>query len=237
MIQLPRFIYFISFLLFFSIVNAQEEIDSLEVKKVYGLRVGADITKPAIAMFDSNYDSGFEIVGDLQFKTNLFAAVELGFDNKTIVEDYLNFTTKGSYLKIGANYNAYKNWIGMTNEIYIGFRYGISLFNHTLNSYKPNIKDTYFISEEIESNTKFDNLNAHWAEFQLGIKTETFKNFYFGFSLAFKIITSNKDPDNFQNLYIPGFNKVSLNNMGFGFNYTLSYLIPIVKKSKWVQKK
>jgi len=43
-------------------------------------------------------------------------------------------------------------------------------------------------------------------------------------------LISSKELDNFDNLFIPGFNKVFLNNNGFSFNYTISYLIPIYRK-------
>jgi hypothetical protein len=51
-----------------------------------------------------------------------------------------------------------------------------------------------------------------------------------GFSLSFKVMVSQKEPENFQNLFVPGFYQVSLNNLGFGFNYTLTYLIPYKRK-------
>lgn len=41
---------------------------------------------------------------------------------------------------------------------------------------------------------------------------------------------STKEPDGFKNLFVPGFNRVFLNDSGFGFNYTISYLIPIYKR-------
>ena len=41
---------------------------------------------------------------------------------------------------------------------------------------------------------------------------------------------SVKDPDNFKTLYAPGFNRVFETGTGFGFNYTLTYLIPFKKK-------
>jgi hypothetical protein len=64
------------------------------------------------------------------------------------------------------------------------------------------------------------------------MKVETFKNLYLGTQISIKKIISTKEPTNFKNLYIPGFNKVFLNDMGIGFNYSISYLIPVVKKTK-----
>ncbi|WP_457615585.1 DUF6048 family protein [Lutibacter sp.] len=215
---------------FFISLNIQaQENDTLKVKEKYGLRLGIDLSKPINALLDKNI-SGFEIQGDFRVYKNYYIAAELGYDDKTTDEDYLNFTTQGSYIKVGVNYNAYKNWKGMNNEVFVGVRYGLGFFSQTLNSYTPNVSGTYFIPATTEPNTKFENLTAQWAEFIFGIKVETLKNFYLGASVSLKSIINTKEPENFKNLYIPGFNRVYLNNTGVGFNYTLSYLIPLFKK-------
>lgn len=224
-------LFFISILFTITTVNSQEKLDTVKTKESYGLRVGVDLSKPLNSFFESE-TKGLELVGDIRILRNYYAAVELGFLDKTTDEDYINFTTKGSYIKVGFNYNAYKNWKGMNNEIYVGLRYGLSFFNQTLNGYTPNVKGTYFISNTIEPNTEFKDLTAHWVEFIFGMKVETFKNLYLGTSISFKKMISTKEPNNFKNLQVPGFNRVYLNNMGIGFNYTLSYLIPIIKKNK-----
>ena len=214
----------------FSIVATSQEVkkDTVSVKKHYALRVGIDISKPINTIFNEE-SKGIEITGDFKFKNNLYFATELGFEDKTSTEDYLNYTTKGSYIKLGFNYNAYQNWKGMTNEIFFGARYGFSFFEQTLNSYTPNISGTYFTTNDIESGTTYTSLNAHWLEFVVGMKVETFKNLYLCTQISVKKMITTKEPSNFQNLYIPGFNTVFDNNMGIGFNYTISYLIPIFK--------
>ncbi len=223
-------LFFISFFVL-AIGNAQQKTDTVKTKESYGLRVGVDLSKPLISFLEPE-SKGLELVGDIRILRNYYAAVELGFEDKISKEDYMNYTTKGSYIKAGVNYNAYKNWKGMTNEIYVGVRYGFGLFNQTLNSYTPNIKGTYYIPTEVLPNTEFKDLSAHWAELVFGLKAETFKNLYLGFSFSFKTMISSKEPTNFKNLYVPGFNRVYLNDTGFGINYTLSYLIPIIKKEK-----
>jgi hypothetical protein len=223
-------LFFISFLVS-ATITAQQKADTIKTKESYGIRVGVDLSKPIISFLDEN-TKGLELVGDVRILRNYYAAVELGYEDKTTKEDYINFTTKGSYIKAGVNYNAYNNWVGMTNEIYVGMRYGFSLFNQTLNSYTPNVKGTYFIPIEMQPNTEFKDLSAHWAELVFGMKAETLKNLYLGFSFSFKKMISTKEPENFKNLHVPGFNSVYLNDTGFGMNYTLSYLIPIVKKEK-----
>ena len=230
MIQRHILLFFIS-ILFAITANSQIEQDTIKTKENYGIRIGVDLSKPLNSVFETE-TKGFEIVSDFRFLKNYYAAVELGFLDKTTNEDYINFTTKGSYFKVGFNYNAYENWAGMNNEIYVGLRYGLSFFNQTLNSYTPNVPGTYFIAETLEPNTVFNDLTAQWVEFVFGMKVETFKNLYLGVSISFNNMISTTDPENFKNLQVPGFNRVFLNNTGVGFNYTISYLIPIVKKNK-----
>jgi hypothetical protein len=189
-----------------------------------------DLIQPIYSLI-SDDSKGLEFVADARVYKNLYAALEFGYTDKTSAEDYMNFTTNGTYFKVGANYNAYENWAGMTNEIYVGIRYAHSSFSQTLNSYTPNVYGTYFIPETVVAGTEYPDLTANWLEFVTGLKVETLKNLYLGFSIGFRILINDKEPENFQNLFIPGFNNVSVNNMGFGFNYTVSYLIPFSKKS------
>ncbi len=210
---------------------AQQKTDTIKRQESYGIRVGIDVSKPIITFFNKQ-NKAIEVVGDIRILNNYYLATEIGNVTNTTNEDYINFTTKGSYIKVGFNYNAYKNWIGMRNEIYVGLRYGISFFNQTLNSYTPNSNGTYFSATQITPNNKFSGLTAQWYAFVFGMKVETFKNLYLGTSVSFNKMISTKEPENFKNLYVPGFNRVFLNDSGVSFNYTLSYLIPIIKKKK-----
>jgi hypothetical protein len=216
--------------------NAQEveeetPKDSIKLNDKYGLRIGADISRPAISFFNNDI-KGFELVGDFRMSKNLYIATELGFYDRTADEDYINFNSKGSYIKLGINYNLYQNWGKMSNEIFAGVRYGFSTFSQTLNTYNPNFNGTYFPELTVDSNTEFSDLNAHWAELMIGLKVELINNLYLGASMSLKKMVSQKEPENFANLYVPGFERVYLNDTGFSFNYTVSYLIPVYKKDK-----
>lgn len=209
--------------------------DSIVFKSAYGIRLGIDISKPILKLTDSDY-TGFEIVGDYRIKKNLYLAAEIGFEEQTTQEDYTNSTSKGSYIRLGFNYNSYKNWLDMNNEIFMGYRYGFSIFDQTLNSFTPNVvtgetnSSPYFPANIISTPVTVSSLNAHWSEFILGIKVETLKNTYIGLSVSYKILMSVKEPNNFKTLYAPGFNRIFESGTGFGFNYTLTYLIPFSKK-------
>jgi hypothetical protein len=48
-----------------------------------------------------------------------------------------------------------------------------------------------------------------------------------------KGMITNDEPENFANLWVPGFNKIyDSGRIGVGFGYNISYLIPIYKKNK-----
>lgn len=233
--------YIISLCLLFVYINgfSQEKFqekavskikkDSITYKTGYGLRLGIDISKPTLAIVDKSY-SGLELVGDYRISKNWYLATELGYEKEITFEEFTTSTSKGSFIKLGANYNAYKNWLDMNNEIYVGFRYGLSLFDQTLNSYKTNVGTPYFPSNTIKKPVTETGLTAHWAEIQLGIKVETFKNLFLSAGFSYKVMVSLADQKNFKTLYAPGFNRVFESNTGFGFNYTISYLIPFVNK-------
>ncbi|TXD49361.1 DUF6048 family protein [Polaribacter sp. IC073] len=214
-----------------TILNTEK--DSIVYKTNYGFRLGVDISKPIKSLIDGAY-SGFEIVGDYRIKKNFYIAAEVGYEEETSAEDYTNSTAKGSYIRLGVNYNAYKNWLDMNNEVFVGYRYGFSLFDQTLNSYTPNVSDAengnYFLADMNTTSSTATNLNAHWSELMLGVKAETFKNLYVSFSVSYKVLMSVKDQEDFKTLFSPGFNRIFESNTGFGFNYTLSYLIPFSKK-------
>ena len=203
--------------------------DSLKKKK-YALRFGFDPLKIALSQTDKNYN-GFEIAGDINFFKNLFFSIEFGTEDKTKQSEKINFTTTGSYIKLGADYNMYKNWKGMNNHIYIGIRFANSIHKQRVNSFYLRNSDFLWGNELITSGTGIglrENLNASWIEFVTGIKVQVLKNIYMGFNVRFNRLFNDKKPMNFDNLYIPGFNKKTDENIfGAGFNYTISYSIPI----------
>ncbi|MBP2284621.1 hypothetical protein H4V97_002939 [Flavobacterium sp. CG_23.5] len=196
----------------------------------YGIRVGVDLYKLTRALYDKNY-KGIEFVGDYRLTKKYFLAAELGNENKTTDDTRLNSTVKGSYLKAGFDCNGYQNWLNMENIISIGMRYGFSTFNQQINTYKIYNANPYFgETPTIVSGQKFNGLSASWIEVVAGVKAKVFDNVFVGFSLQLKRLVSNKQPDNFENLYILGFNRTYNGDFGVGFNYTVTYFLPIYKK-------
>lgn len=194
------------------------------------IRVGADLSKLARTLYDSDY-KGLELVADYRLTKKYFLAGELGNENKTTNDDQVNFTTKGSYFKVGFDYNAHENWLDLENVISIGLRYGISTFSQQINSYEIYNPNPYFGEvPDTEFGKKFGGLSAQWIEVVTGVKTRVFDNFFVGFSLRANLLVSNQKPSGFDNLYIPGFNRTYDGNFGVGFNYTVTYFLPIYKR-------
>jgi len=231
-------------LLFSTMVHAQDEDnkketvkDTLIYKQKYGLRLGTDLSKIARTFFEDNY-TGFELIGDYRLTEKIYVAGEIGNEDRTTVNEVLDNTTKGSYFKGGIDYNMYTNWLDMENMIYAGFRIGASTFSQTLNSYKVyDVNNQYWNADlfSINQGQEFSGLTALWFELQLGFKAELFNNFFAGINVQLKTILSETAPDNYENLYIPGFNRTyDSGRFGSGFGFNLSYLVPVFNKDKIV---
>lgn len=233
-------------LIFFllSIAGMSQTTDSIQgtpFREKYGLRVGVDLSKPIRAALDENY-KGLELVGDFRISQKWYIAGELGTEELTRDEDNFTFTTSGSYLKVGADWNSYENWFGMENMITVGLRAGAATFSQSLDAYRIYINNQYW-GESNEGFTgsrllgEYDGLSAQWLEVVLGTKVELFNNLFLGASFRINFLVNDTEAEQIQNLFIPGFNKVTDgSNFGIGYNYTISYLIPIFKTERKKEK-
>lgn len=246
--------YFISLFLLGGIMMgwSQETLDPNEpdlkdTRLQYGIRLGVDLSRPLRSFLNDDY-TGLEIIGDIRITQKLYIAAELGNEDFTQIEELGNdleapvaeiysYTTNGSYLKLGVEYNTYENWYGMNNTIFIGGRYAFSTFSQTLNENAIYDSNRYWFPDGLSPGStapiEYGGLNASWLEFLFGLKAELFANIYLGASVRLGFLISNKEADNFPNLWIPGFNKVTDgSNFGVGFNYSISYFLPLYKKRK-----
>ena len=233
------YLFIISLIIPSAMVFSQTESelnDSLTTKNkilnINKIRFGFDVFKPIKSSSEGD-NLNYEIVGDLQITENLYLAAEYGLIDRLIEDENINFNSNGSFLRFGFDYNMFKNWVGMDNSIFLGLRYGTSNFSNKIESYNVRNSDAYF-SNFVDNNYQtidHSNLTGNWLEIVAGVKVETFNNVYLGFSLRLNKLLSTKKPENFDNLFIPGFNKVTdENTFGSGFNYTLTYSIPLRKK-------
>lgn len=221
--------------------NEGSQKDTITRKYSYGLRVGIDLSRPALSFLNDNY-TGLELVGDFRLTERWWLAAELGNEERQQEEmtgglPLYTYTASGSYLKAGADYNTYTNWFGMRNQIHIGGRYAYSTLSQTIENFRFFDSNRFFNPDEFLVGStdpqEFSGLNASWLEFVVGMKAEVIRNIYVGITARLGHLVSNKEADNFKNLWIPGFNKVTEGaKWGVGYNYTLSYFLPLYKKVK-----
>ena len=212
---------------------ANATIDSLEVKPKppMSLRFGADIFRLVRSQYEDDY-SGFEVVADFRISPNFYLATEFGNEVLTKQSEQVNFTTEGSYYKIGFDLNMFENWQGMDNQVILGLRLASSSHSQFLNAYTLLDRTPFWQNPEDQITSGFatgarSDLNALWFEVIAGFKVELISNIYLGLSLRLNRLLNDTVPENFENIHIPGFNKKTEdNNFSAGFNYSLSYRIP-----------
>lgn len=210
--------YFISILLMASQLLCAREQDTL---RKAGLRVGYDLSNLAISFLDDKLIAQ-EIEVDLALTRRMFLAFEAGlvnarFANKMLAYEYKSF---GQFYRLGINYDMFNQG---NSIIYSGARFAFSNMSHEVPRYQV-------VSEYWGNDHGFvdkTNLWASWIGVTGGIKVELAWNIYMGYAIQFNYLLSNFE-DTMPPYYIPGFGKV-MNKLSFGFNYSISYLIPFRK--------
>jgi len=207
-------------------------------QKEYGIRAGVDLSKLVRSNLQKGYQ-GFEIFGDLTLKDKTKIAVEIGSEtfntNESIEQNLLyNYQVSGEYLKLGLDWEIYQRKPGEKNQITAGARYVVSSFDTSqgiINFYDTAWVERYgeFPNYSVEGPTH-NGLSASYLEGVLGFKTHLTKQLYLGGSFRMGFLVSQKEPENFDNLWIPGFNRVTDGaRFGFSYNYGLSYYLPVKK--------
>ncbi len=225
----------------------QKARDTTKKSEIYGLRLGVDLSRPLLSVFKDGYQ-GLEIAGDYRISERWFLAAELGNESNTLEEILDNpsginritiyeMTPSGSYIKLGADFNTYRNWFGMNNSIIAGARYAFSTFSTSLDSYTLYDSNRYWNPDSFAPGSQYlgeySGLTASWLEVLIGVKTELFANIFLGASIRLGILVTDSDAGPFPNIWIPGFNRKTDNSrFGVGFNYTISYLLPLYRKAR-----
>lgn len=208
--------------------NNKQQNDTLNK---FGIRAGIDIQKIIRSATNKEYN-GLSINADIRIKKSLYIFSEIGNEEKMTNTDYIRSTSKGNYIKVGTKFKLNKNLKGNQNLTYSGANLGYSSFNQTINSYTIyNENNSIWGISTINNPLYSTDLNALWFELIFGLKTEIFNNLFLGLEIQLKNILSEKTGNQITNFYIPGFNRTfDGSSIGAGFSYTISYLIPVVKK-------
>lgn len=200
------------------------ELSAQDTLRTYGPRFGIDLAR-FLFLFADPAQRGAEASVDFEIYKNLYPVFEAGYNSMDDKEELFDYSSGGTYGRIGLDYNilpAKKR--DFQNSITVGFRYGMSVFNHSSENilirgywgdYKPEAYE--------------NKLTGHWIEMVLGVKTELFSNFFMGWSVRYKILLNpDMDPLLIPEL-IPGYGTGGESGV-FGFSYSLFYMIPLLKK-------
>ena len=189
--------------------------------RMRGLRVGMDVNRPFQYLWTKGDRYGSEFSVDMELWPNLFPVFESGYDVMKINTNYIDYTGKGSYSRIGIDYNFLQaENQNDKNILFGGLRYGFSLANQQVNHY---LIDSYWGPTEGQyGNQRYF---AHWVEFMIGIKGEILHNFYMGWTVRGKIQLKNKDLGIPAAYFIPGFGKAA-KGFNLDFTYSVYYNLP-----------
>ncbi|MBK3518534.1 DUF6048 family protein [Carboxylicivirga marina] len=212
------------------VAQQQEEPLSKEEKKLAnrgnpGISFGIDLA-PFITHLFANERFGVEANARYTINRKWQVVSELGYENVDLDTDEMTYTSNGSFIRAGIDYNIFKvEELGNNDNILLGFRYGAAIQEHSCPRYT--IKEEYW--GDTNGSLGSSTVGSHWGEFVFGLRSEILKNFYMGWSVRFKTII-NVGKDNAQEPYsIPGYGSRDRSS-NMGFTYTLEYQIPFKKK-------
>lgn len=196
-----------------------------QTEKTYALRLGIDISRFSLLLLNPDRKA-LEFSADVELKKNYIPTIEIGFNNIHLKKDSLyNYTSNGNYYRLGVDYNLLKPKTIHDKELFfLGCRYGMSFFNHTVNDIL--IKDSYWGNYNGTISPKSS--LAQWIELTGGIRAEVIKNFYFGWSLRARILLHKTKEAQNTIYWIPGYGKGNVKS-AIGFNYSIFYSIPVFK--------
>jgi hypothetical protein len=184
------------------------------------LRVGTDFTLLGYSIFGSNRNQ-YEINTDLQFGKYFFAA-DYGFGSRQHIRDDFNYEFKGSYFRLGLDYNFIPEDPD-NNLIFAGLRYGRSFYSDII---QYNISSDIFGSYDFRyENTS---INGRWFEIVAGMKIKVWNQFFLGYTLRYKLLRKVTGAEAFSTYEMPGYGRAAQSNTA-GFNYHIFYRIPLIK--------
>lgn len=164
-----------------------------------------------------------EFQADLDFAKYLLVA-DYGITNSQRLTSSSDFTTQGSFFRLGVDLNLIKN-DPKVQAATVGLRYGRSQFDNTL---------SFTQYDSLYGNYSYQGANsgisAHWIELAAGLRAHVWNNFYMGFTYRMKFRLRVENEGQFTAYEVPGYG-IRGRDPWSGFNYYLMYRIA------WREKK
>ena len=186
-----------------------------------GLRIGMDVSRSLQHLWNKGDRYGTELSADIELFPNFYPIVETGWEKLKIQQDYINYSSSGSYTRIGFDYNLQVSESQKDKDmVYVGLRYGFDFASQQVDEY---LIENYW--GDIQDSFGKQNYNAQWAEAVLGIKGEIFKNFFLGWSIRGKLRVNQKEMEMPHVYFDPGYGPAE-KKFNFDFSYSIYYNLP-----------
>lgn len=233
MAQLQRMLtmlkYIFSLLLLASVFltsYGQDEnpVDSSDtIKNKYlptGIRIGTDIIS-IIKSQSGNKFEAWEINADVDFY-RYYLALDYGrwSRNEALVNG--TYQNDGTYFRIGTDIN-FMLKDPDRNMFFLGFRYGQSKFDETVNY---TFTDPVF--GDFQNSVTTSGITGRWAEITTGLRVKIWKGFWMGYTARLKFSPGTSRTPGVVPFDIPGYGRADKSTY-WGLNYQLFWRIPFRK--------
>ncbi|TRX72428.1 DUF6048 family protein [Carboxylicivirga sp. M1479] len=189
-----------------------------------GLAFGLDLA-PFINHLFSNERFGVEANVRYTINRKWQAVGEIGYENVDMDTEQMNYTSDGSFARVGVDYNIFRvEEVGNNDNILLGVRYGASIQEHSCPRYT--VEEVYW--GNVNGSFSPSTVASHWGEFVFGLRSEVLKNFYMGWTVRFKTILNVGADNELEPYSVPGYGRRD-RPTNMGFTYTLEYQIPFKK--------
>lgn len=222
--QIRKSIYgFLCVSLFFgSFLSSYAQADS--TKRVGGLTVGIDVSRFFLPIWNP-ISGAYEVSLSSDILKNFSIIGEMGALKTNFDEETYHYESKGTYFRLGFQYNLLKRKPNENNTLYVGLLYGLSLYEHKAD--QISINDGYWGSGSGSLPTK--KLTGNWAELKTGIRVEVFRNWYIGWSVRVRLYLFGQEDPVMSPYLIPGYGK-GAKKMTLGMSYSVFFRIPYGKR-------
>ena len=202
-----------------------QPLSGQDTLRTFGPRIGMDLARFAYIFTDPS-EIGAEFFVDFEVYKNIYPVFEAGYSRISESGELFDYSSGGPYIRAGIDYNLLDNKDrSIHHSITGGVRYALSVFSHRVEN--AVITNTYWGDLSLDTYEKA--LAGNWIELVAGIKSEVATNFFLGWAVRYRILL-NPDMDPLvPPRLVPGYGPAA-SNRGFGFSYSISYKIPMLKK-------
>lgn len=207
--------------------DEQDEIPEprIIVRKDRGLAVGIDLS-PFIMRIIDEETTGLAFCAHYGIVTRLFAGGEVGYENTKYSSDDFQYTSNGTFIRIGLDYDIFNSETFPTNDnVFFGFRYCYAWQSHKCDDYT--IVDAYW--GDLTGSVGNSSVNSHSLDILFGVRCEMLRCIYMGWTFRGRFLLASKHDDALDPYSVAGYGTYS-KKANMGFTYTIEYQIPFNRK-------